>query len=108
MTVEDEVLEDLKIELQISDKNFSETLITQKVKNAVREVKRVRNYPDSYTEDMIEKDMEKFFSNIREIALYDYNSIGRDFESSHSEDSVTQTMVDRGSLFLGVLPFAKI
>ena len=110
MTVglEEEVFSDLSAELSISDENFNETLLLSKVRNAMREVKRARNYPKSYTDSQIEADMYDYFSNIRNIALYDYNQIGADFEESHSENSVSRSWKDRDKLFCGICPFVRV
>lgn len=110
MTVglEQEIFADLSAELYVSDKNFSETLLLSKVRNAMREVKRVRNYPKSYTDSQIEQDMYDYFSNIRNIALYDYNQIGSEYESGHSENSVSRNWIDRNSLFNGICPFVRV
>lgn len=109
MTVglENEVFEDLKVELS-TDPTFNGTLLLSKVKNALREVKRARKYPTYYTDEQIERDMYDYFSNIRNIALYDYNLIGGEYEQSHSENSVSRSFVDRNSLFAGIIPLSRI
>lgn len=109
MTVilEEEVFADLQAELS-QDETFNETLLLSKVKNALREVKRARRYPTYYTDEQIERDMYDYFSNIRNIALYDYNLIGGEYEQSHSENSVSRSFVDRNSLFAGIIPLSRI
>ena len=62
-----EIVEDLKIELE-SDVGFSEDALTAKTRNAYREVKLARHYPSTYTDDMVNADMEQFISVIRDIA----------------------------------------
>lgn len=101
------LIDDLKAELSITDGNCNESLIEIKVKNAVREVRNARKYPESYTEDMIAEDLERHYSNIREIALFDYNTIGAEFQTNSSENSVSRTWIDRDKLFDGVYPLAK-
>lgn len=108
LTLEYELLEDLTAELSETDKNFNQSLIISKIKNAIREVKQARNYPKYYTDGQIEIDMYKYFSNIRNIALYDYNQIGSEYESGHSENSISRNWIDRNSLFNGIYPFVKI
>lgn len=110
MTVglEQEIFADLSAELSVSDKNFSETLLLSKVRNAMREVKRARNYPKSYTDSQIETDMYDYFSNIRNIALYDYNLIGAEGQSSIGENGTNRVFVDRNSLFNGICPFVRV
>lgn len=110
MTVglEQEIFADLSAELSVSDENFNETLLLSKVKNAIREVKRARNYPKTYTDSQIEQDMYDYFSNIRNIALYDYNQIGGEFQESNSEPGSNRSYVKRNSLFSGVCPFVRV
>jgi len=109
MTVEEmkaAIIDELRIELQ-GDSAFSEEILRVKVDSAVREVKRARRYPEHYTESMIERDLLDFFSNIKAIALYDYNQIGIEGQSSSSENGENRTFVDRNTLFRGVIPFAR-
>jgi len=101
-----EIVEDLKIELE-NDVGFSEDALTAKTRNAYREVKLARNYPSTYSQQLIDSDMEKYFSVIRDIALFDYNQIGKDFEQSHTENSVTRSYTSRLSLFANVTPIAR-
>lgn len=102
-----ELLEDLTIDIE-GDDAFDSSKLEQKIKNAIRDVQRARNYPDSYTEEQITKDMERLYSKIRAIALYDYNLIGAEGELEHSENGIGRTYVDRNSLFNGILPLSRI
>ena len=109
MTVEElkaAIINELRIELS-GDSAFSEDILRVKVDNAVREVKRARNYPSYYTEEVINRDLWDFYSNIKNIALYDYNQIGIEGQSSSSENGENRTFVDRNTLFRGVIPFAR-
>ena len=105
--MENELIEDLTAELQITDKLFNASLLEIKVRNAIKEVKRARNYPSHYTDEMIDDDIERFYSQIRNIALYDYEQIGAENETSHSENNISRSFVDRDKLFTGILPLAK-
>ena len=102
-----ELIEDLTTELQITDTLFNETLLTSKVKNAIREVKRARNYPSHYTDEMIDKDIVRFYTQARAIALYDYNRVGEEGETSRSENGISRSFTDRDKLFAGILPLAR-
>lgn len=110
MTVglEEEIMADLSAELSLTDPNFSIPLLLPKVRNAMREVKRARNYPASYTAEQIEADMYNYFSNIRNIALYDYNQIGGEFQTSSNENSNSRHWMDRNKLFAGICAFVKV
>ena len=98
------IVEDLSLELS-SDVGYSANVLTAKAKNVYREVKNARHYPKSYTDEMIDDDMQQFYAVIRDVTLYDYNQIGTDFETNHSENGVTRGFRSRDSLF-DVTPFA--
>lgn len=99
-----EISTDLITELGIKN-NAEISALNIKVKNAIKEVKRARNYPSHYTDEMISKDMENYYSNIKDIALYDYNQIGAEGQTSHSENGTSRTWKDRKECFNGVIPF---
>lgn len=100
----DEISTDLITELGIKD-NAEISALNIKVKNAIREVKRARNYPSHYTDEMISNDLENYYSNIKDIALYDYNQIGAEGETAHSENGTSRTWKDRKECFNGIIPF---
>lgn len=107
LTLESDILEDLTAELSETDKKFKQSLIIPKIKNAIREVKRVRNYPEHYTESAIAEDLENYYSNIRSIALFDYNMIGAEGQSSSSENGTSRNFIDRDKLFSGIIPLSR-
>lgn len=105
--MEDELILDLTTELSLTDKNFNSELLASKVKSAIKEVRTARKYPNGYSEERIAKDLDGFYSNIRAIALLDYNKIGIEHEESHAENGSTLHFVDRNKLFDGILPLSK-
>lgn len=107
VSLEQEIMADLTAELSISDENFNETLLLSKVRNALREVKKARKYPVYYTESQIDKDMYNYYSNVRNIALYDYNLIGAEGQESSSENGTSRAYVDRNKLFSGIIPLSR-
>lgn len=104
--LQEELIADLTIELE-KEPTFDSSVLTQKVINAIREVKKARKYPSYYTDEQIDKDLYEYYSNIRNIALYDFNKIGAEFEESHNENSINRNWVERNKLFNGVLPLAR-
>ena len=100
-----QILDEIKAEVQ-SEPNFDEKLLEIKVKGAVRDVKTARKYPLSYSEALIEADLERYFSQIKAIARFDYNQIGAEGQTSYSADGESIHYVNRDSLFAGVLPVA--
>ena len=107
LTLQDEIIADLTLELG-AEPTFNENALRQKVINAIREVKTARKYPSYYTEEQIARDLYNFYSNVRNIALYDYNKMGAEFEQSHNENSVSRSFVERNSLFSGITPLCKL
>lgn len=103
----EDIIEELKIELKETEGDkFNEILLTSKVKSAYREVKTARKYPASYSEATVERDMENYYSQVRDVALYDYNITGAEGQTQYSQDGVSVHYVDRNKLFYGVLPIA--
>lgn len=106
--IEQEIIAELTIELQ-NEPTFSTEILAVKVRNAIREVKMKRNYvATSYTDAQIEQDLYNYYSTIKNLALYDYNTIGMEFQSGSSENSTSRTMIDRDDLFRGVHAFVKV
>ena len=107
MGMVDDIITDLTAELQITDENFNADLLAIKVASAYREVVTARKYPSAYEAESIEQDMLRYYSNVRDIALYDYNMVGAENEQSHSENGITRNFSKRDSLFSGVIPLAR-
>lgn len=104
-----ELIDELTIELR-NDPTFDAAILRNKVKNAIRDVRLRRNYAaTSYTEDQIQYDLlNYYYSIIKNLALYDYNQIGAEFQLSHSENSVNRTWGDREKLLGSVVAFVKV
>lgn len=106
----DEIFENLKSEILADEAQadlFSENLLMSKIKSAYREVKRARNYPSHYTEQWIEEDMDNFYSNIQDIARYDYNNVGSEGLTQYSADGASLHYRDRDKLFYGIYPVGR-
>ena len=97
----DEILQDLKIQLDISS-DYEVALLSSKIKNAIREIKRARNYPKYYTDAQVAADLEDYYSNIVTLALYDYNQAGGEGEISHSDSGTSRTWKDRKECVNGI------
>ena len=105
--LQEELIADLTTELS-GEPTFDLSILTGKVVNAIREVKRARKYPSFYTSEQIDTDMYEYYSNIRNIALYDYNTVGSEGQQSHSENGISRSYIDRNSLFNGILPLTRL
>lgn len=101
-----EILTDLTTELGLTE-SYDIAILKSKIKNSIREVKRSRNYQGHHAEEFIFKDMEKYYSNIRELALYDYNQVGAEGETSHSENGTSRAWKERKECLVGIVPFVS-
>lgn len=107
--IREDVFLSLKTELKITEgEKLNETLLQSKVDAAIADVKAARNYPASYSEDKINSDIERYYSTIRSVALFDYNQVGAEGQSSYSADGTSIHYLNRNSLFKGVLPIGGV
>lgn len=104
-TLQSDIVTDLTAELS-GEASFDADLLAAKVKAAVLDVQRRRNYgKSSYTDDEIASDLENYYINIRNVALYDYNQIGFEFQTASNENGANRSYMNRETLFVGVAPF---
>ena len=105
--IKNRVVASLTAELK-KESTFDADLLDAKVEAAILEIQSIRSYPKSYTAAMIEEDMEKFVSNIRGVALYDYNQIGAEYQTASTENGISRTYMSRSRLLYGVRPLAVV
>lgn len=104
--LQNQIVDELTTELS-DDEAFNSDILEIKVRNAMREVKRKRNYPASYTVEMIEADLEDYYDVIHDLALFEYNKVGAEGQSLHSEDDVQRSWVSKDDLLKGVHAFVS-
>lgn len=103
-----EIVNELTVELS-GEPTFAAEILELKVKNAIRDVMTARNYSaTSKTDEQIIVDLYGYYSTIVNLARYDYNQIGAEGQSQHTENSVSRTWVDRNSILRSVNAFVKI
>ena len=103
--LQEELISDLTTELS-KEPTFDAELLKAKVVSAIKEVARARKYPKYYARNYVSEDLYDYYTNIRNIALYDYNLAGAEGQTSASENGVSRNYVDRKSLFAGIIPIA--
>lgn len=104
-----EIVDELDTELRAidpDDPNLS--VLPTKVKAAYRRVQVARNYPKSWAAEQISADMVNYYQNIRDLALYEYNTIGAEYQSHHEENGTIRTWYERDKCLRGVFPFVSI
>lgn len=109
----DELISNLLIDLSLDtgldkEDERSINILSSKIQNAIREVKKCRNYQEYHTDDFIASDLNDFYSNIRALALYDWNKRGVEGQSSHSSNGTSRGYEDRERCFNGIIPFADV
>lgn len=105
----DDLLTDLSLDIGLEKTDErSINILSSKIQNAIREVKKQRNYQEYHTEDFINSDLNNFYSNIRALALYDWNKRGVEGQSSHSSNGTSRGYEDRAKCFNGIIPFADV
>ena len=100
-----EVYEQLMSDINPTRQGDSSILFV-KVKQACREVKEVRNYPDDATEEFIVSDMNHFFPVIYNLAMYDFNIRGAEWQQVVNENGEYRSFIDRHKILGEVTPFA--
>lgn len=97
-----------KADKVVFDKKEDNPLIEQLLEQAKNEIIEKRNYPETYTQDQIDRDVQKFENVMVNLAVYDRSQAGEAYMASFSENGVSRTWKDRNSLLSGVYPFVKI
>ena len=106
---EQELNNDLTAELTGSGNAPLVDVLAVKVKAVVRELLSIRNYELSgMTDGEIEADINRYYTQCMNVARYDYNQLGAEGEQSHNENGISRQYIDRGKLWGGVVPFAKV
>lgn len=108
MALADEILADLGSELEATDPDYNSAILSTKINIAIKKVINARNYPEHYTQERINADLEKYYTQIRDIALYMYNNIGVDFDESYTSNKMSRTVISESELYRGINKIARI
>lgn len=103
----EQMLADLIVELTDGETEVDTARLSQKLNNAIREVIRALNYPKSFTDAWIERDLKDYYGNIHDLTIYDYNQMGAEGETSHNENGTSRTWKSRKECFNGIVAYAK-
>lgn len=108
--MEQELLQDLKDYLGDDYDAEQESALLFCVKRAILSFKNKRNYPNTYSDTVINKDMEKYYSCIFDLTLYWCNMQGYEFQTSHSESGVSRSFDSERDIYVlhDVIPIARI
>ena len=107
VSVADMVISDLTT-MYGNEPTFNSGKIAVIVNKVIEEVIQARKYRDrGYSDERIEIDLVNYRPQIYNISEYDFMHIGGAWETSHSENSINRTWIERNKLFAGVIPLAK-
>lgn len=105
--IQNEIVDDLSYELSAEDNDYDENILEIKAKNVLREAIARRNYPATTSDDVIMRELYREIARWEKITLFDYNQIGAEGQSLHSEDDVQRSWVSRDDLWIGWVAFVS-
>lgn len=112
MTIEDmknRIIAVLEPELEVTDPNYNADLLSAKAGQVLDEAQVIRNYAQTnYSEVTILADMEKGLPVFINVTRYDYNKIGAEGQSQYSGDGESLHYLDRGKMWNGWMPLARV
>lgn len=104
-----ELQTDLEAEIASELHNDSDkVLLSSKIKVAYRAVKRKRNYQEHHMQEFIDSDMLSMYDIIKDLALYDWNTIGAEGQTSMSENGTSRSWRNRDDILAKVIPFVQV
>ena len=102
ISVADMVISDLTT-MYGNEPIFNSGKIAVIVNKVIEEVIQARKYRDrGYSDERIENDLINYRSQIYNISEYDFSHVGGAWETSHSENSISRTWIERNKLFVGI------
>lgn len=101
----EELCEDLDIKNYTEDSEYKKLI--SKLNSAIKAIKRVINFPESYTEEMERDYLDDYYDNIKDLTLYDYLQNGASGEVTHNENGTNRTWKSRRECFYGIDSFAS-
>ena len=88
--------------------NDNEALLEVITDKVIANVKMYRRYPDSYTDEDINKDLARYQSKIEDVIIALFNRAGVEGQTMHQENNVNVSFVSEGRLYDFVTPLASV
>lgn len=107
--LKEEIIAELTIELQ-NQPTFNADILAIKVRDAYRKVRSRKCYDNtSFTESQIEQDLyNKHYQDIKDVAKYNFVTMGADFQISHGENGTSRTWRTEDEIMSNILAYVKI
>ena len=104
-----EILGDLKDEIGIESDSKEEKSLKAKIKRAIKTVRSRRRYPKSHTESAILTDLKQnYYDAISYLALYDFNMMGVEGQTMHTENTVQRIWHNREECLMSIVGYARL
>lgn len=103
-------MQDLKEYLGKDYDEAQESTLLFCVRRAIRSFRNKRNYPDGYSENVVNKDMNKFYACIFDLSLYWCGKQGVEFHNSFSGNGESRSWNKEDEIYSlhNVIPIARI
>lgn len=87
-----------------------EPILLLLIQKAIYGFKSFMNYPEYFTEEKIQEDLDKNKFCIFELALYSYNMQGVEFQNSHSENGTSRSWNSETEIYnyYGLVPYVNL
>lgn len=107
--LQEQILAELTIELN-KEPSFDADILKIKVNDAYRKVKSRKCYHNtSFSEKQIEKHLyENHYQDIKDVALYNFNMIGAEFQKTHNENGVSRSWRTEDEIIGNIISFVGI
>ncbi|MDO4802107.1 MAG: hypothetical protein Q4A15_08070 [Prevotellaceae bacterium] len=109
--IADKVMEKALMYMRDIEEIADETPSAMIVDFAIEKYSDLRNFPNYFSEEEIEKDIEKHISTIAMAVVDLFMKIGAEGEKEHKEKNITRVYENAyisGSIFADVIPFVKV
>lgn len=105
-----ELLQDLKDYFGDDFDDEQEGALLVCVKRSIKSFKNRRNYPSNYSENMIAKDMDRYYACLLDLTLYWAIKQGYEFQGSHSENSTNRSWESETEIYSlhNIIPIARV
>lgn len=93
-----------------NDSEDQDSVLLLMVRRAIYSFKAYMDYPESFSEEKIESDLEKNLFCLFDLALYAFSKQGAEFHKSFSGNGESRSWNDESEIYAkhGVVPYVSI
>lgn len=107
--IQKSIFEELTVEFK-NQPTFNPEILKLKIKDAYRKVRARKCYENtSFSEEKINQELYyKYYQDIKDVARYNFATIGADFEVSHSEGDISRTWRTEDEILGNLTSYVKV